>query len=129
MAARRNRQGNMKKILTGLSQRYVAALRRQLKTGLRASLQPAGRQGRQPIGLGLESPELARTHERALTMLEIPEAKPGLPQRARMFFTEAVIPVVRTHRAVGQLHSDLARARRAVGNSHAFTSHRAAHCR
>ena len=105
---RRNRKGNMKKTLTGLSQRYVAALRRNLKQGFRASLRPAERLGRQAAGLGLESPELARIHERALAAPEIPDGKRSLIQRARMFFTEAVIPVVQTHRALMLNQGELA---------------------
>ena len=89
---------------TELSRRYVAALRKHLN-GLRARFQPAA-------DLGLETLELARIHERTGAALEIPDAKRRLIQRARMFFTEAVIPVVQTHRARMQNQSNLARARR-----------------
>lgn len=104
----------MKRKLIGMSQRYVAALRRHLKLGPRASLQPASRLGQQAVALGLETPELARIHERALAALEATSGKKGLLQRARIFFTEAVIPVVQTHRAVMQSQSDLARLKRSV---------------
>lgn len=89
----------MKRKLIGLSQRYVAALRRHLKLGPRASLQPAARLGQQAVALGLETPELARIHERALARLKLCSRENGLLQRAKIFFTEAIIPMVQSHRA------------------------------
>ena len=104
----------MKNKLTGLSRRYVAALRRHLKTGLRASWLPTVQMWLPTLGLGPETPEPARIHERAFVALNISDRKTGLTQRARIFFTDAVIPIVQTHRAVVQHQSDLARARRSV---------------
>ena len=50
----------MKQKLIGLSQRYATAL--PPKPGPRSNLQPAWRLGRQAVGLGLETLELARSH-------------------------------------------------------------------
>ena len=61
----------MKQNLTGLSQQYVTALRKQLKQGPQASLQPALGLGREAVALGLETLELARIHEQALATLEL----------------------------------------------------------
>lgn len=97
----------MKRKLTALSRRYVAALRQHLKQGPRAGFVSAARLGRQAVALGLETLELARMHEAALALLGIPAGKVALRQRARMFFTEALIPVVQTHRAVVQNQRDL----------------------
>ncbi|NOS69241.1 MAG: hypothetical protein HOP33_04850 [Verrucomicrobia bacterium] len=92
----------MKQKLIGLSQRYVTALRKHLKQGPRASLQPAVRVGRRAVALGMETLELARIHERAITALEISNSKNGFIKRAEIFFTEALTPIVETHRAARQ---------------------------
>ncbi len=92
----------MKQKLTGLSQRYVTALRKHLKTGARASLQPALTLGRRAVVLGLETLELARIHEQAVTTLELSSLKNGFLKRAEIFFAEALTPIVETHRAARQ---------------------------
>ena len=106
----------MKQKLTGLSQQYVTALKKHLKRGPRASLQPAVGLGRQAVGLGLETLELARIHERAVNILELASSKNGFIKRAEIFFTEAITPIVETHRAaresqihLGQLNQTLNR--------------------
>jgi signal transduction histidine kinase len=101
--------------LAGLSQRYVAALRKHLKQGPRAGLQPALRLGRQAVVLGLETLELARMHERALVTLKSSNGKNGTIKRSESFFTEALIPIVETHRAARQSKIDLNRLNGALG--------------
>jgi len=92
----------MKQNLIRLSQRYAAALRKHLKQGPRASLQSARGLGRQTVALGLETLELARIHERALATLESSNGKNGVIKRAEIFFTEAITPIVGTHRVARQ---------------------------
>ena len=92
----------MKQNLTGLSQRYATALRKHLKQGPRASLQPALGLGRQAVALGLETLELSRIHERAINTLEFSKSRNGFIKRAEIFFIEAIIPIVETHRAARQ---------------------------
>jgi signal transduction histidine kinase len=92
----------MKQNVIGLSQRYVTALRKHLQPGPRASLQPALGLGRQAVTLGLETLELARIHERALATLGLSNNKKALIKRAEVFFTEAITPIVETHRAARQ---------------------------
>jgi signal transduction histidine kinase len=99
----------------GLTKRYVAALRRHLKEGARASLQPALRLGRQAVVLGLETLELARIHERALVTLKLSARAGRLTRRAERFFNEAVTAIVETQRAARQSRSDLERANGALG--------------
>jgi signal transduction histidine kinase len=101
----------MKDKLTGLSHQYVAALRKHLKQGPRASLQPALGLGRRAAGLGMETLELARIHEQALVTLELSRSKNGVIKRAQIFFTEAISPIVEKHRAVRQNKIDLNRLR------------------
>jgi signal transduction histidine kinase len=105
----------MKQKLIGLSQRYVTALRKHLKPGPRSNLQPALRLGRQAVALGLETLELARIHERALETLELSNCRNGLIKRAESFFTEALTPIVETHRAARQSKLDLNRLNETLG--------------
>jgi signal transduction histidine kinase len=99
----------MKQELIGLSRRYMAALRTHLKRGPHDSLQPALTLGRQAVAFGLETLELARIHERALITLELSKSKDGLARRAEIFFTEAIAPIVETHRAARQSKNELNR--------------------
>lgn len=108
-ATRRSRPADMKQKLIHLSQRYVTALRTHLKRGSRDSLQPALTLGRQAVALGLETLGLARIHERALSTLDLSKSKDGLARRAEIFFTEAIAPIVETHRAARQSKNELNR--------------------
>jgi signal transduction histidine kinase len=100
----------MKQKLNGLSQRYVTALRKHLKAGPRASLQPALALGRRAAALGLETLEMARIHERALVTLELSRGENRAVKRAEIFFTEAITPiVVETHRVARQSKVHLGR--------------------
>jgi signal transduction histidine kinase len=105
----------MKQKLTGLSQPYVTALRKHLKAGPRAGLQPALALGRRAVVLGLETLELARIHERAVTTLELSSRKDGFIKRAGTFFAEALTPIVETHRAARQSKTDLHRLNETLG--------------
>jgi signal transduction histidine kinase len=89
----------MKRKLSALSGRYLVALRKHLKQGPQASPQAARGLGRQAMGLGLETLEVARMHDRALTRLEASSSKDGLIERAEVFFTEAIVPIEQSHRA------------------------------
>jgi signal transduction histidine kinase len=92
----------MKHNLIRLSQRYVAALRKHLKQGPRASLQSAREVGRQAVTIGLETLDMARIHEQALTTLVLPDYSPSTREAmirlAGIFFAEAITPIEKTHR-------------------------------
>jgi signal transduction histidine kinase len=105
----------MKQKLNGLSQRYATALRKYLKQGASASLQPAFELGCRAVALGLETLELARIHERALVTLDLSKSKNGLWKRAEIFFTEAITPIVETHRAARQTKVHLSRLNKTLG--------------
>ncbi len=105
----------MKQNLIGLSERYVAVLRKHLKQGPQASLQPALGLGREAVALGLGTLELARIHERALATLELSKIKNGFTKLAGIFFTEANIPIAETHRAARQGKIDLSRLNETLG--------------
>src|SRR5580698_6565705 len=90
------RHESMKQDLNGLSQRYVTELRKHLKQAPNAGLQLATSLGRQAVSLGLETLDLARMHEQALTTLELSNRKNTFTKRAEIFFTEALTPIVET---------------------------------
>ncbi len=107
---RRLRQNQMNKNSIILSQKYVTALQTYLKPGLRANVQSALALGRQAVGLGLETLALARIHEQALAAMALSHNKNQLIKRAEVFFNEAIIPIVETHRAAQQSKANLQRA-------------------
>ena len=88
--------------LNGLSRRYQTALRKHLEQGARASPPSADRFGRQALAIGLETLDLAKIHEQALTALMSSNSsrrtRNGVIKRAQAFFIKAVIPIERTHR-------------------------------
>jgi signal transduction histidine kinase len=88
---------------------YQAALRRHLKQGQAASMRPALRLGRQAVGLGLETLDLAKFHEQALLKVMsqdvASENQQSLIERATRFFAEATVPIEKTHHAA--LKADL----------------------
>jgi signal transduction histidine kinase len=89
----------MNRKLITLSQRYTAALRKHLKQGPQASLRRAHGLGRQAVALGLETLDLARIHAEALVTIEASSSSVGIPERAEIFFIEAITPIEETHRA------------------------------
>jgi signal transduction histidine kinase len=89
----------MKQNLVRLSQRYVVALEKNLKLGPGASLQPALGLGREAVAIGLETLDLARVHEQALTTLKLSNAKNAFTKLAGIFFTEANTLIEETHHA------------------------------
>src|SRR5579862_5953409 len=99
----------MKRESTGLSRGYAAALRKYLKQGPRASLQPARGLGRKAVALGLETLDVSRIHVAALASLEASSSRDGIIKRAEIFFAEAITPIEKTHRAARKISSDLDR--------------------
>ena len=87
----------MKRKLSALSGRYLAALRKHLEQSPRASLEPARALGRQAVAIGLETLDVARIHERALATLVASGSKHDLIERADIFFTETIAPIEETH--------------------------------
>src|ERR1041385_4515453 len=99
----------MKDQFTRLSQKYVTALRKHLKGGPGASFQSALNLGRQAVALRLETLELARIHQQAVATLGLSRWKNGIIKRAAIFFSEAITPIVETHRAARQARHHLTR--------------------
>ncbi|OGV66277.1 MAG: hypothetical protein A3K19_28705 [Lentisphaerae bacterium RIFOXYB12_FULL_65_16] len=80
-----------------LAEQYLAALRTHLKQGSRGSLAPADKLGRQAMGMGLETLDVAQIHEQAFTVLMAPTHPPGngngAIQRAGSFLIETLTPL------------------------------------
>ena len=93
----------------------MAALREHLKQGPRASAQAALGLGRRAVVLGVETLDLARIHEQAVATLELSNSKNGFVKQARIFFTEAITPMVEMHRAARQSRIDVKRLTEALG--------------
>jgi signal transduction histidine kinase len=89
----------MKRKLNAMSQRYVTALKKHLNQGPHASMQAARGLGRHAVAIGLETLDLAGIHERALATLETSSGSNGATKRAKIFFTEAITPIEKTHQA------------------------------
>jgi signal transduction histidine kinase len=92
----------MKSQLLVLSRRYQAALQKHLQPGPKPRGQPAHQLGERAVTLGLETLDLARIHKTALGGLiagESSAAKDRMARRAGIFFTEALEPIEKTHRA------------------------------
>ena len=122
---RENPQVIMKRKLTRLSRGYATALRKHLKQGPKASLQPARELGRRAAAIGLETLDVAKFHETAPAALEASSSKDGIIKRAELFFTEAITPIEETHRAeikanaqLNQLHTTLGRRTVELADSH-----------
>jgi hypothetical protein len=58
------------------------------------------------VALGLETLEMARIHQNALTTPEFSDGKRGVIQQAEIFFTETIIPIENTHQAARQSRID-----------------------
>ena len=101
----------MKTKLSSLSERYLAALRTHLKQGPKANLQSACGLGRRTLAIGLQTLDLARIHEQALTTLSSSSdsfrIKDGMITQAEKFFAEAITPIEETHRAVMEANVSL----------------------
>jgi len=105
----------MKRKLTWLSQRYVAALQKHLRQTPRARSRPAHDWGRQAAALDLETLDVARIHETALATLEASASRDGIIKRAGIFFAEAITPIEETHRAALKANVRLSQLSKTLG--------------
>ncbi|HEY5910653.1 MAG TPA: hypothetical protein VJA21_08630 [Verrucomicrobiae bacterium] len=89
----------MKRKLSVLSGRYLAALGKYLKQGSRASLEPARALRHQAAAIGLQTLDMARIHERALATLKASNTRKALIEQADIFFLETISPIEKRHQA------------------------------
>lgn len=96
--------------LPKLAKRYFAALSRHVR-GAALDLKTARSLGVQAMRLGLETLDLARLHEEALTTLVLPGDSPhssdSIIRRAGAFFAEAITPLEETHRGARESNEHL----------------------
>lgn len=106
-------------LLSQLSAHYLAALRTHLQQGRQASLLPAHALGTETVSMGLETLDLAKVHHQALAMLIPPDGSPStrskMTQRAESFFTEAIVPIEKTHRLARESGADLQQLQERLG--------------
>src|ERR1044071_5442967 len=105
----------MKRKLSATSQQYVAALKKHLKQGPGASLQPARRLGRLAVAIGLETLDVAKIHEGALATLQASSSRDGMIERAEIFFTEVITPIEKTHHAALEANVRLSQLNKTLG--------------
>ena len=95
----------------GLSRQYQAALRKHLKQGPRASLQPAQGLGRRAVTMGLGTLEVTKIHEQALIESVLPGDSPATRaatvRRAGNFFAQVITPIEETHRTAHETDARL----------------------
>ena len=98
----------MRLLKDGLARDYRAALLNHLGKGGGDTLQPALGLGRRALVAGLDTLDLARIHDHALTGQRTPRPTAALLKRGMSFFNEALIPIVETHRTAraGRIHLD-----------------------
>jgi signal transduction histidine kinase len=102
----------MKSKLPPLPQSYLRALRKYLQKGPASALAAARRLGLRALSLGMETLDLARMHEEALTALIPTDAGKNtdtLIRRAGTFFAEAIMPIEETHRGAREANVELQR--------------------
>ena len=108
---RPSRTSMSESLLSHLSGHYLAALRTHLEQGRKASLTPAHALGTEAVNLGLETLDLAKVHHQALAILILPDCSPvtrdEMSVRAEVFFTEAIVPIEKTHRHALEAGADL----------------------
>lgn len=108
-------------LLSHLSGHYLAALRTHLEQGREASLLPAHELGTEAVNIGLETLDLAKVHHQALETLILPDCSPvtrdEMSVRAGVFFTEAIVPIEKTHRFALEAGADLQQLQERLGQS------------
>lgn len=106
-------------LLSQLSAHYLAALRTHLEQGRQASLLPAHDLGIEAVNAGLETLDLAKVHLQALDALILPDCPPSTRDEmtlcAQVFFTEAIVPIEKTHRSARESGADLQQLQERLG--------------
>lgn len=106
-------------LLSQLSAHYLAALRTHLEQGRQASLLPAHDLGTEAVNMGIETLDLAKVHHQTLAALIPPDGAPStraeMTLRAEVFFTEALVPIEKTHRFARESGADLQQLQERLG--------------
>jgi signal transduction histidine kinase len=101
----------MKAKKQALARSYRAALQRHVHAAKPANLETARKLGQQAVQAGLETLDLARLHEEAMTSLILPGQTPhshdSVIGNAGLFFAEALTPIEETHRGAREANVHL----------------------
>jgi signal transduction histidine kinase len=102
---------NQTKSLSAISNSYQSALRKHLRLGSDPSLAAALNLGHRAVKVGLETLDLARIHEAALSSLSHPNPTAGAEnvaiQRSTAFFAAAIVPIEATHLAAREANTHM----------------------
>lgn len=105
--------------LSHLSAHYLAALRTHLEQGRQTSLLPAHDLGTEAVNVGLETLDLAKVHHQAFETLILPVCssvtRDEMTLRAELFFTEAIVPIEKTHRLAQEARAELQQLQERLG--------------
>jgi signal transduction histidine kinase len=99
----------MQRPLNAFSRRYAAGLQKFLQGGAHAQFGQALQLGRRGLALHLETLQMARIHDLAVAHIQLTESAQDLVQRAEAFFSEAIAPLVGTHRVAQESRKELQR--------------------
>ncbi len=106
-------------LLSHLSDHYLTALRAHLEQDRETSLPPAHELGTEAVNMGLETLDLAKVHHQALETLIQPDCslvtRNEMTIRAGEFFTEANVPIEKTHRSALEAAADLLQLQERLG--------------
>ncbi len=101
----------MKAKLQALARNYRTALQRHVQGETHANLESARKLGHRAVQVGLETLDLARMHEEAMTMLILPKntkhSRDSVIGHASIFFAEALTPIEETHRGAREANVHL----------------------
>jgi signal transduction histidine kinase len=101
----------MKAKKQALARSYRTALQRHVRGDPPANLESARKLGYRAVSVGLETLDLARMHEEAMTALILPEntkhSRAGVIGHAGIFFAEALTPIEETHRGAREANVHL----------------------
>ncbi len=104
--------------LSTLARQYQAGMRAYLEQAPPADLQGAHEVGASAVALGLETLDLAKLHDQALAVLLAPDddtaAREQLTARAALFFSEAIVPIEKTHRLALDADAELEQVNKAL---------------
>lgn len=101
----------MKVKLQALARSYRSALQRHVRGKPQTNLESARKLGHRAVKVGLETLDLARMHEEAMTALILPEntkhSRDSVIGHAGIFFAEALTPIEETHRGAREANVHL----------------------
>lgn len=97
--------------LSAFARKYLATLRKHLKKEAATTEEVSHKLGLQAMKLGLETLDLARIHEEAMTTLVTPPLssliRNEIIQKAGVFFAEVASPIEQTHRGAQEANVHL----------------------